>query len=284
MPIYAGRNANRAMKPLKGNGAVARLAAAWLYRDFIVSSVQREFQTRYRNSLFGAAWSIINPLAMIVVYTVVFSRLMQSRLPGTDHSFAYSIYLCSGLITWGLFSEILLRSQNVFLENANLMKKLVFPRICLPLIVVFNAWTNFIIILGLFLLFLAVTGLFPGWPLLALLPVLIVQTLLAVGLGITVGVVNVFFRDMGHLFSIALQFWFWATPVIYPLSALPEWAASIVKLNPMTAVVSAYQTIFVMADWPHWPTLWPAALCGLSACTLGLALFRARASEMVDEL
>lgn len=272
------------MNPIKANSSVARFAAAWLYRDFILSSVQREFQMRYRNSLFGAAWSIINPLTMIVIYTVIFSRLMHSRLPGTDHSFAYSIYLCSGLITWGLFSDILLRSQNVFLENANLMKKLVFPRICLPLIVVLNAWTNFIIILVLFLIFLAIAGLFPGWPLLSLLPILAMQTLLAVGLGITVGVVNVFFRDAGHLFSIVLQFWFWLTPVIYPLSALPTWAAQLVKLNPMTPVVTAYQTIFVTSAWPDWISLWPAALISVLICTFGATLFRARASEMVDEL
>lgn len=265
-------------------GAVARLAAAWSYRDFILSSVQREFQMRYRNSLFGAVWSIINPLTMIFIYTVIFSRLMHSRLPGTDHTFAYSIYLCSGLITWGLFSEILLRSQNVFIENANLMKKLVFPRICLPLIVVLNAWASFIIILALFLIFLAIVGLFPGWPLLSLLPVLMIQTLFAVGLGIIIGVVNVFFRDAGHLFGIVLQFWFWLTPVIYPLSALPTWAAQLVQLNPMTAVVTSYQTIFVTGEWPNWIALWPAILSSVLACVIGLALFQARAAEMVDEM
>jgi lipopolysaccharide transport system permease protein len=272
------------MNTLRANSAVARFVAVWSYRDFILSSVLREFQMRYRNSLFGIAWSIINPLTMIAIYTVIFSKIMHSRLPDTDQPFAYSIYLCAGLITWGLFSDILSRSQNVFLDNANLMKKLVFPRICLPLIVVLNAWTNFIIILTLFLLFLAIVGAFPGWPLIALIPVLTLQTLFAVGLGIIVGVVNVFFRDAGHLFTIVLQFWFWLTPVIYPLSALPAWAADIVKLNPMTAVVTAYQTIFVAAAWPDWISLWPAALSCVLTCVLGMALFRARAFEMVDEL
>ena len=105
------------------------------YRGFILGSVQREFQARYRNSLFGALWPIFNPLSMIIVYTVIFSQIMRARLPGVDDSMAYSVYLCAGLLAWGLFSEITLRSQNMFLENANLLKKISLPRICLPVIV-----------------------------------------------------------------------------------------------------------------------------------------------------
>ncbi|MER2102030.1 MAG: ABC transporter permease, partial [Pseudomonas atacamensis] len=83
------------------------------YRGFILGSVQREFQARYRNSLFGALWPIFNPLSMIIVYTVIFSQIMRARLPGVDDSMAYSVYLCAGLLAWGLFSEITLRSQNM---------------------------------------------------------------------------------------------------------------------------------------------------------------------------
>src|SRR5476649_2554080 len=121
------------------------------YRGFILGSVQREFQARYRNSLFGALWPVLNPLSMIIVYTVVFSHIMRARLPGVDDGMAYSIYLCAGLLTWGFFTEITLRSQNMFLENANLLKKISFPRICLPVIVLINAGINFAIIIGLFL-------------------------------------------------------------------------------------------------------------------------------------
>src|SRR5690554_225836 len=125
----------------------AILSSLWHYRGFVLGSVQREFQSRYRNSLLGALWTIINPLAMIIVYTVIFSRLMPARLPGVDNDLGYGIYLCAGLLTWGLFAEILGRGQAVFLEHANLLKKLSFPRICLPLVVVLNALLNFAIIL-----------------------------------------------------------------------------------------------------------------------------------------
>ena len=87
----------------------------------------------------GAAWTVLNPLAMIIVYTVIFSQIMRAKLPGVDSTFAYSIYLCAGVLTWGLFAEIISHGQNVFLEHANLIKKLSFPRICLPVIVVLNA-------------------------------------------------------------------------------------------------------------------------------------------------
>ena len=190
--------------------------ALWAYRGFILGSVQREFQSKYRNSLLGAAWTVINPLAMILVYTVIFAQVMRARLPGADSTFAYSIYLCAGVLTWGLFAEITGRAQNVFLENANLLKKLSFPRLCLPVTVVANAALNFGIVFALFTLFLIASGNFPGLPYLALLPVLAVQVLFAIGLGISLGVLNVFFRDVGQFFGIFLQFWFWLTPIVYP--------------------------------------------------------------------
>ncbi len=98
--------------------------------------------------MLGAIWTIINPLSMIVVYTVIFSQVMRAKLPDMDSDFAYSIYLCSGVLTWGLFAEIVGRSQNVFLEYASLIKKLSFPRICLPIIVILNSLLNFGIICG----------------------------------------------------------------------------------------------------------------------------------------
>ena len=118
--------------------ALAR--AVWNYRGFILGSVKREFQSKYRNSLLGATWTVLNPLAMIVVYTLIFSQIMRAKLPGVDGSFAYSIYLCAGVLTWGLFAEIVGRGQNVFLEHANLLKKLSFPRLCLPVTVVATAF------------------------------------------------------------------------------------------------------------------------------------------------
>ncbi|HEY5801862.1 MAG TPA: ABC transporter permease [Burkholderiaceae bacterium] len=260
------------------------LRGIWAYRGFIVGSVKREFQSKYRNSMLGAAWNILNPLAMIVVYTVIFAQVMRAKLPGIDSSFAYSIYLCAGVLTWGLFAEITTRAQNVFLEQANLIKKISFPRICLPIIVVANAILNFAIIFALFLAFLIVSGNFPGWVLLAMLPVLAVQIAFSIGLGMILGVLNVFFRDVGQFFAIFVQFWFWFTPIVYPASILPAPVQGLLAYNPLAGVIAAYQTIFVHAQTPHWRALLPAAILGAAFCVLGLLLFRKRSGEMVDEL
>lgn len=254
------------------------------YRGFILGSVKREFQSKYSNSLLGAAWMVLNPLAMIVVYTVIFSRVMHSRLPGTDSIFAYSIYLCAGVLTWGLFAETVGRAQNVFLDNANLLKKLSFPRICLPIIVVLNAGLNFFIIFSLFTVFLVLSGNFPGWAFLAIAPVLAVQVVFSIGLGMVLGVLNVFFRDVGQFFGIALQFWFWFTPVVYPLTVVNGGIARLIALNPMTPLVTAYQGILVAGQWPHWVSLAPVGVAGLLLCALGMHLFHKHAGEMADEL
>ena len=254
------------------------------YRSFILGSIKREFQSKYSNSILGAAWTIINPLAMIIVYTVVFSKIMHARLPGLNSAFAYSIYLCSGILTWGFFTEITLRSLNVFLDHANLIKKINFPRICLPIIVLLSSGLNFAIIFALFTGFLILSGMFPGWPFLALIPVLAIQVVFAIGLGIILGVLNVFFRDIGYFFGIFLQFWFWLTPIVYPSTILPEAVRPLLALNPMYSLISAYQTILVNGQWPQWSALIPSALIAIIACVLGLRLFRRRATEMVDEL
>ena len=254
------------------------------YRGFILGSVQREFQARYRNSLFGALWPVLNPLSMIIVYTVVFSHIMRARLPGVDDGMAYSIYLCAGLLTWGFFTEITLRSQNMFLENANLLKKISFPRICLPVIVLINAGINFAIIMGLFLGFLLITGRWPGMAMLALLPLMALQMMFCAGLGMVLGVLNVFFRDVGQLFGICLQFWFWLTPIVYPMSILPEWVQRLLQLNPLTNLITSYQNLFLYGQWPVWSSLLPIFGCTVVLCLIGLRLFRQRVGEMVDEL
>lgn len=256
----------------------------WAYRGFILGSVKREFQSKYRNSLLGAAWTVIQPLAMIVVYTVIFSQVMKARLPGVDSTFAYSIYLCAGVITWGLFAEITGRAQNIFLEHANLLKKLSFPRLCLPTVVVLNACLNFAIVFALFSAFLLISGNFPGWAYLALFPLLAIQVAFAIGLGITLGVLNVFFRDVGQLFGVVLQFWFWLTPIVYPVTILPESARPLMEFNPMAGLVAGYQAILVNGQWPQWQSLWFVTVLAVLLCGLGIRLFRKRSGEMVDEL
>lgn len=260
------------------------LRGIWAYRGFVTGSVKREFQSKYGNAILGAAWSILSPVAMIVVYTVIFAQVMRSKLPGNDSTFAYSIYLCAGILTWGLFAEIIARSQTMFIEQANLIKKISFPRICLPLIIVLNALLNFGIIFGLFTLFLVVSGNFPGWIFLAIVPIVALQVLFAIGLGMVLGVLNVFFRDVGQFFAIFMQFWFWFTPIVYTAGILPERVRGVLAFNPMAPIIGAYQSILVSGQAPRWSSLLPAAVLSLLLCAFGMRLFRKRSGEMVDEL
>ncbi|MEX3983389.1 ABC transporter permease [Paraburkholderia sp. EG287A] len=260
------------------------LRALWAYRGFIVGSVKREFQSKYRNSLLGAAWTVLNPLAMIVVYTVIFARVMHARLPGVDSNFAYSIHLCAGVLPWGMFVEIVSRAQNTFIENANMIKKLSFPRLCLPVIVVVNSLVNFLIVFGLFTAFLLITGNFPGVVFLAVIPLLVLLTLFGIGLGITLGVLNVFFRDVGQFFNIVLNFWFWLTPIVYSVDILPKRIQSGMQFNPMAPLVESFQVVMMQSKWPDWSQLWFVTVLGIGLCLAGFSLFRKRAGEMVDEL
>ncbi len=261
------------------------LRALWAYRQFVWSSVLRDFNARYRESLLGAFWAVASPLAMIVIYTVVFSQIMRPALPGyQDVPLAYSIFLCAGVLTWGLFAEMLGNLNQVFLANGNLIKKSNFPRICLPAIVVASALVNFAIVAVIYLLFLALIGYWPGWPLLAAVPLLALQILFAVGLGVFLGTLNVFFRDVGQLTGIVLQFWFWLTPIIYPASALPDEVRPWLTLNPMAPLMRAYQAIFLERQWPAWDSLLPLTMLTVFFLVLGGLFFLRRVGELVDEL
>ena len=228
-----------------------------------------------------------------------FRQILCRSRPGGGHRFAFDIHGLQAQRrvdhrhvgpgadlqpTARRFSEVIGRSQSVFLEHANLIKKLSFPRICLPLIVVLNAGINFVIIFALFLGFLLATQNFPGWAVLGVIPVLLIQIAFSIGLGIILGVLNVFFRDVGQFMGIFLQFWFWFTPLVYPLSILPEGIRPLINANPIVPLIAAYQGIFVYGQWPDWSTLWPTALLAVALCLLAMRLFRKRSGEMVDEL
>jgi lipopolysaccharide transport system permease protein len=256
----------------------------WAYRGFILGSVKREFQSKYRTSVLGSAWSVINPLAMILVYTVIFAEVMKAKLPGVSSVYGYSVYLCAGILTWGLFAEIVGRGQTVFLDNANLLKKLSFPRLCLPVIIIAGASVNFVIVFSLFVLFLLATGSFPGVVFLGVIPLLAILVLFAIGLGITLGVLNVFFRDVGQFFGIFLMFWFWLTPIVYTSNILSDELRGWISYNPMAPLMDGFQKVLSAGQWPQWDSLvYPAVLAALLSL-LGLRLFRRHAGDMVDEL
>ncbi len=261
-----------------------RLVALWSYRGFVFSMVAREFRIRYLGSLLGSIWSILNPLAMITIYTVIFSKVMQAKLPGIDDTMAYGVFVCAGLLPWIYYTELLNRFPNIFIEQAALLKKLSFPRITLPVIALCSATINFLIIFSLFLAFLLLSGRFPGVVILGYIPLLVLQQMFVVGIGIMLGSVNVFFRDIGQFVNVIIQFWFWFTPIVYVVNMLPEEAQKIIPFNPMTAFVQAYQSIIIYERWPVYSDFKLHLLGAMIALVAGFVTFQRLADEMVDEL
>jgi homopolymeric O-antigen transport system permease protein len=266
-------------------GNIEIIAGAWRFRGFIWASVKREFSIRYQGTQLGIFWPMLQPLASILVYTLVFGGLMRSSLGGHEGSrFAYSIYLTAGLITWTLFAELLMRSVGIFLENANLLKKVNVPKLAFPIIASISGLIHYAIILALFLVFLIGVGEFPGLALIAIMPVLAIVVLLAVGLGVLLGTVNVFYRDVAQTLGIVVQFWFWLTPIVYNAAALPPWLQTVLAWNPMWPAVRAMHDIFVEHRFPAWGSLGYPLAMALVFLALAKLAFEKLANELVDEL
>jgi lipopolysaccharide transport system permease protein len=260
------------------------LQAIYRYRGFIIGSSRREFQSRYQSSILGPLWLIIQPLSLILVYTIVFSAIMKAKLPGNPSNVAYSIYLCSGIILWNLFSEVISKSVTVFIRHANLIKKINFPKICLPVVIIATSTINFLLIFAIFFIFLVVSNSLQGLSILFIIPVVLLTLLFSISLGMIIAVLNVFFRDVGQFIIVILQFWFWLTPIVYPVSILPVWVQNIIHFNPLTGLVISAQRIFVAGEAPLLSNLLPAVVAIVIFSILGLGLFKKYGNDMVDEL
>jgi len=246
--------------------------------------VWREFQGRYLNSLLGSLWAVLHPIAMVFVYTAIFSKIMQARIGGSEDPLAYGLFICAGLFTWAFFVELIGRCPNLFIDQANLLKKVNFPRLTLPITLLLSATINFSIIFGIFLTFLIVTGRFPGFVIISFVPLLLIQQAFALGLGMILGSINVFFRDVGHFLNIVLQFWFWLTPVVYPSTIVPENVRNLLNLNPMTKIIIAYQEIILHGDWPQWEQFGLHFFIALGTLVLGYTVFKALSDDILDEI
>lgn len=256
----------------------------WQYRHFIISSIRNELVSRFARSKLGGLWMIINPLSQVLIYALILSNVLAAKLPGLDNTYAYAIYLMAGLLAWSLFSEIIGRCLNLFIEQGNLMKKMSFPRITLPTIVVGSC------VLNNFLLFVAMLGVFAllghsfSMTMLWLLPLSALVVFLALGIGLIIGVINVFLRDVGHLIPIVLQTLFWFTPIVYPENIIPEQYRHLLSLNPLYPITNAYQQILVYNAKPDLNGLLMITGIALVVMLFSLFLFRRSSSEMVDVL
>ena len=234
------------------------------YRGLVQSLVARELKARYRGSVLGFFWSFINPLLLLLIYSFVFTIVLPARIEGID---PYGLFLFCGILPWTWFSSSLLESSNVLIAGGNLIKKVLFPAEVLPIVTVLANMVHFFLglpILALFLLAFRApitAGELAWFPF-----VVFVQLLFTLALALVVSALTVHFRDIRDILGNLLTFWFFTTPIIYPMSAAPESFRWALNLNPMTHLAISYQEIlFYDGPFGHWKWLGalPVASVGL---------------------
>ncbi len=260
------------------------LLAVWRFRFFVFSSIKTEFRIKFVRSRLGGLWMILNPLAQVLIFAFVLSAVLSAKLPGIDNQYAYAIYLMAGTLGWSLFAEIVNRCLTLFIDNGNLLKKMVFPKIALPLIVTGSALVNNILLFVAILLIFGLLGHVPGMALIWLPLLILITIALALGLGLILGVLNVFMRDIGQIVPVGMQFLFWFTPIVYMVNIIPEQYQKWLALNPLIPVITGYQNVLLYNKEPDWSGLGVIALIASVLLAFALLLFRKASPEMVDQL
>lgn len=261
-----------------------QLRLAWAYRYFIASSIRNDLFTRFARSKLGSVWALVHPLVMVAIYAVILSKVLGAKIPGIDNPYSYAIYLTAGIMGWTLFSEILTGCLNLFTGNANLIKKMAFPKITLPIITVGSCLVNNVILLAAILVIFALMGHYPGPEIFWIFVLQIVTALAAMGAGVVVGVLNVFVRDVEQVVPIVLQLLFWFTPIVYPASIVPDAIRPWMNLNPVYPLISGYHDVLVLQHGPDIVALVTTMAIALLLMGLGLFMVRRASPEMTDVL
>ncbi len=229
---------------------IGRVTEVYHYRELIKNLVIRDLKVRYRNSILGVLWSLLNPLLMTLVFTVVFTLMLRSDTPN------YPVFFMCGYLPWSFFSTSVMGATSSISGNAHLIKKVYFPREILPLAEVLSNLVNFllalVVLFGMLLVFRIRLA-----PAVLMLPLIILtQTLFIMGMAFLLSTANVFYRDTHHIMEVLMQAWFFLTPIFYPITILPEsseilgmtlniqlWVR---RLNPMASLVASYRDVLYL--------------------------------------
>jgi len=236
-------------------------------RQLIVQMTKREVIVRYQGSAFGLAWSFLNPLFMLVIYTFVFSEIFKSRwggVGGDDSKTQFAIVLFVGMIVLSLFSEVLNRAPGLILSNVNFVKKVVFPIEILPVIAMGAALFHTLISLGVLLITFAIFNGYLHWTAIFIPLVLLPLVIITIGLALILASLGVFVRDVGQSIGIITTVLMFLSPVFYPVTAVPERFRPFILANPLTFIIEQAREVLI---WGHLPDL-----IGLSIYTL-VAIF-----------
>jgi ABC-type polysaccharide/polyol phosphate export permease len=266
-----------------------KLRELWQYRELIRNLVARDLRVRYKNSVLGVAWSLINPLLMMVVYTVVYSILAgQSDLQN------YSVFVFSALLPWNFFASSISRATDSIMEAGPLVKKIYFPREVLPIAVVLGDLVSFLIALPVFfLLTLALGNPITIWVL--MLPVIVlIQVCFTLGVGLVTSTLNVFYRDTRHILDVLLLAWFFLTPVLYPITTLPKQVTLLGvtfdlwvwlrRLNPMASIIASYHDLLYWGTSTGLDFLLRTAFTSLVILAIGYSVFSRYSPRFPEEV
>jgi ABC-type polysaccharide/polyol phosphate export permease len=268
---------------------LAAVTQLWAYRNLIFNLAQRELRARYKKTLLGRLWSLINPASMLLIYTLVFGVFLKQTPPqSSSGSTVYALYLFAGLYVWNYFNGTVTGAIVALQTSGPLLNKVYFPPAC-PAIantvtVLFQALIEAAILAVVMVAIGNVSVTFLLFPLLIFL-----VTLFALGVGLALSVYNVFYRDVGYLVTIALNLLMYLTPIVYPITAVPEEAwglplRTIIQLNPIAQFVQWSRDAFWLLEWPS--PLSFACVIGVSVLTfvVGLVLFNRKSRDIVQEL
>ena len=248
------------------------------YRALLVALTQRHLATRYRGSLLGFLWSILNPLCLMLVYVLVFSYYMRSN--AVEH---YPIFLFCGLLPWVWTSSALSECASSIVSSGHLITKSLFPAQVLPCVSVATSLVNFLLSLPLLFIFMLVAGV-PSPGTAVLLPaLLLVHALFLLGLGLILSALNVLYRDVQHLLGNLLSFLFFLSPIVYPASVVPPRLAFTLTINPFALFTEAYHAILFRGEVPSLMTWGLLSAWGILSLLIGNAVF-SRYRETFAEL
>lgn len=257
---------------------MGNLKELYAYREMIFSLVLKDLRTRYKGSVLGFLWTFVNPLLQLIVYSVVFSVIMRVQMD------KYYIYMFVGLLPWIFFCNCVQGGANSVMAGQDLIKKIYFPRLVLPIATVSAAFMNMLFSMVVMFAALFVSGKGITMQIIYLPLLLLLLYFLGLGLAFVFSACNVYLRDLEHILGIITMSMFYVTPVIYPVSMVPERFLKILFLNPMTPMVMAFQDVLYYQRAPHLDTLIIVVAYALIALVAGYFIFQRLQRNFVEEL
>lgn len=238
------------------------------YKYLIYVLVLRDIKKKYRRSILGVLWSMLNPLLMMVITAMVFSTLFRFDVPN------YILYLLIGQVMFTFFSEATNFAMGSILENASLIKKVYVPKYLFPLARVLSSCVNLLFTLPAVLLMMIYTGVLPTWRLLSLLVPILLLLVFCLGIGLLLSACVVYFRDMFYLYGVLLTALSYATPIFYPEKIIPPEYAGLLIYNPLNYFLHAFREVVYLGGLPQSETLMPCLLMAAAALIIGILVFR----------